>query len=85
MREINALFFTGSVEATNSATKINKKEYTNKGRESVIAPKVRLRLVWSHLESLVSLGMGMALMLLTCGGGIWHMLHGQGIPGLTPQ
>lgn len=84
MREINALFFTGSVEATNSATKINKKS-NNKGRESVITPKVRLRLVWSHLESLVSLGMGMALMLLTCGGGIWHMLHGQGIPVLTPQ
>lgn len=39
--------------------------------------------VFSHLESLVSLGM--VLMLGTCGGGTWHILHGQGIPVPTPQ
>lgn len=66
------------------ATMINKSG-NNVGRESVATPKVRLRALWSHLESLVSLGMVTVLMLDTCGGGTWHMLHGHGIPVPTPQ
>ena len=39
----------------------------------------------SHLESLVSRDMLTELIPGTCGGGTWHMLHGQGIPVPIPQ
>lgn len=69
--------------ATDAATKINKK--LKDVEESVGAPGPGARSRDSHLESLASLGMVTVLMLDTCGGGTWHMLHGHGIPVPTPQ
>lgn len=84
VKKTNALVLNASVDATDSATKINKSSI-KLGDKSLTPPGEKFSFAWSHLESLASLGMVTVLMLDTCGGGTWHMLHGQGMPVPTPQ